>query len=303
MNSERTRHIEKLYAWLCAIQMENGLVPSFEFRRGNENEDGTEVSTYDNALAVIEFSRRGDLERAERILDFFISRIHVEFDAGSGGFSQFRFATSGEPRDSSRWMGDVAWLLIALKHYHGHSSENKYRGLEERMISWLRGLQDSDGGLFAGSDGDGNLRTEKVVEGNIDAFNAVPGFDDFHRRLLKYLSEKRWDRETDMFIAWEGTGEMALAYAIAGREDSWEYYLSEMERMFIPSNNFSGLYALPYTTDDTGTHYGYWTLRPEVDKSPWVASTVWYLFAAARFNPFSPGLNKSIPPSHHPWKS
>ena len=41
----------------------------------------------------------------------------------------------------------------------------------------------------------------KLTEDMIMAFNAVKGYDDFHKNILTYLKNKRWDAENNLLIA------------------------------------------------------------------------------------------------------
>lgn len=170
----------------------NGLVKS--------NAASTSLSLYDNALAAFVFIEQGEYALAERIFDFFNSRIDNELKVGPGGFSQFR-SLSGVPYNH-RWMGDNSWLLMALNHYRKETGNTEYDRLRTELEAWLRGLQDEDGGLFAGYADDDSLLNYKVTEGMIDAFCAVSGYDEFHKALLRYMKNDRWDPRIQSLMAW-----------------------------------------------------------------------------------------------------
>ena len=70
------------YHWLEKSQLPNGLLES--------TENGNFVSLYDNALAALLFTEQGELQRAEKIFNFFEARIDRELLKGKGGFFQFR---------------------------------------------------------------------------------------------------------------------------------------------------------------------------------------------------------------------
>lgn len=185
--------IEKqIYQWFQNQTLPNGLLESIE--------DGNVVSLYDNALASLVFMEYGEYEKAEKIFNFFNQRIHSELKAGVGGFSQLR-DRSGAP-NNHRWMGDNAWLLIALNNYKTRTGNTRYDTLSKYINQWLIKLQDSDGGLFAGYDANGKLLNYKVTEGMIDAFNAVEGYSDFHRNLLNFLKKQRWIGSEKTLVAW-----------------------------------------------------------------------------------------------------
>jgi len=182
---------QKTSNWISNMQDENGLLES------SENTDF--VSLYDNALATLVFIQEGKLDKAEHILDFFHAKIESELNTNSGGFYQFR---NGAGENGSRtWMGDNAWLLIAINHYHEASGNQKYVAMDIALTNWLRSLQDTDGGLKGGFNEDGT-EIPKVTEGILTAFNAVKGYDDFHKNILLYLKTARWNSEENILIAW-----------------------------------------------------------------------------------------------------
>lgn len=213
-NSEKIT-ITSVYSWLCSMQNENGLIIS--------SEKGKYISLYDNALAAITFTRFGDYTKAEKIFDFFNSRLDSEFHQSPGGFGQLRTA-DGIPVENAprRWLGDNAWLLIALNNYHHIAKNNKYETLTSALSSWIISLQDDDGGLWGGYNADGS-RISKIAEGNIDAFNAIPGYTDFHKKLLEYLKNVRWDMHRKELIAWADNP----AYRYALDLHSWSFCIFE----------------------------------------------------------------------------
>ncbi len=191
----------KTYNWIAHMQLSNGLVESAEFTDF--------VSLYDNALAAMVFLTEGDIERAEKIFDYFENNLESEFLQNDGGFFQYR-DTSGF-NGSRIWMGDNAWLLIALNHYHEITNSQKYQGMATELELWLRSLQDEDGGLRGGINEDGTA-IPIVTEGIITAFNAVKGFDDFHENILRFLHEQRWDWNEEILIT--DTNNPAYNYAL-----------------------------------------------------------------------------------------
>ncbi|MGE5449272.1 MAG: hypothetical protein ACM3PR_12955 [Bacteroidales bacterium] len=184
----------RVYTWLTHMQQPNGLVLS--------SEQGKNISLYDNALAAIVYTAHGDFKRAEKIFNFFNSRLKSEMLVSPGGFAQMRnlkgTAVDNRPR---RWLGDNAWLLIALNNYHHYAKNTRYHKLAKVMTSWIVSLQDTDGGVWGGYDADGK-RISKIAEGNIDAFNAVKGYTSFHQKLLAHFKQVRWDTKDELLIAW-----------------------------------------------------------------------------------------------------
>lgn len=341
----------QIFNWFLNQQLPNGLVGSVE--------NGNTISLYDNALASMVFMLRGDFPRAKRIFDFFNARIDSELANGVGGFAQFR-DINGIP-SNHRWMGDNAWLLIALNNYKHLTGLNTYDALSTKISQWLIGLQDTDGGLFAGYGADNQLLNYKVTEGNIDAFNAVVGFNDFHSKVLNYLKINRWNAPTKSLVSWpenppylfaldlhpwsycifenfpmatlnaadrflttqtavnaqqvtgycfdedkdtvwiEGTGQMALAWGLAGLQSEKEFYLTEMEKVLIQSNNFLSAKGFPYATNP-GTAYGADPLWSSAPTAISVSGGAWYLFAQYNFNPFGIQRIKNIPLNEQFWQ-
>lgn len=207
--------IDTVYSWLTNMQQSNGLLLS--------SEGGRYVSLYDNALAAMAFISYGDFEKAEKIFDFFDSRVQTEMLMSPGGFGQLR-TTDGIPLDNRprRWLGDNAWLLIALNNYHHFSNNTKYQHLSTALSNWIISLQDVDGGLWGGFNADGS-RISKIAEGNIDAFNAVQGYNGFHKKLLTHIKNVRWDLNDKLLIAWTDNPKYKYALDL----HSWGYCIFE----------------------------------------------------------------------------
>ena len=182
----------QVFNWFDHQQLPNGLLESVE--------NGNIVSLYDNALAALVFILKEDYTKAEKIFDYFNARIDIELTSGAGGFSQFR-DRNGNP-SNHRWMGDNAWLLIALNNYREKTGNARYDNLASEISTWLQSLQDTDGGLFAGYAPNDELLNYKVTEGNIDAFNAIAGYGDFHSNLLSFLENDRWDDADKNLVSW-----------------------------------------------------------------------------------------------------
>ena len=183
--------LSKAVNWVVKMQSANGLLES------SENTDF--VSLYDNALAALVFMELNEMDGAEKIFDYFNGQVNNELLSADGGFYQFR-DSNGE-NGSRTWMGDNAWLLIALNKYHSVTGNEKYKTMSQGIEQWLRGLQDTDGGLWGGKNEDGTV-IPKVTEGIITAFKAVQGYDDFHKNILTFLKENRWDTTNEILWAW-----------------------------------------------------------------------------------------------------
>jgi hypothetical protein len=193
-------HLPSVKRWINSMQHNSGLMESAE----NTNF----VSLYDNALATIFFIQEDERAKAEAILNFYLNRMNEEVLI-NGGLYQTRTTTGEEAQ--TLWMGDNAWLLISINHYKKAYGSTKYDVLGARLEKWLRSLQEKDGGLIGGKRANGK-EIPKITEGIITAFNAVDGYDDFHRNILKFLKHNRWDSENSLLLAWPENP--AYAYAM-----------------------------------------------------------------------------------------
>ncbi|RKR14221.1 hypothetical protein CLV91_0296 [Maribacter vaceletii] len=195
----------KTNTWVSNMQQANGLLESAE----NTNF----VSLYDNSLAALVYIKEGEIKKAEKIFNFFNGKLNAELLHGTGGFYQFR-NNKGE-QGSRTWMGDNAWLLIALNHYHEATQTQKYSAMANALEQWLRSLQKEDGSLIGGYNEDGT-EIPKVTEGIITAFNAVPGYDNFHTNILSFLKLNRWDSSEKLVTAWPENPDYKYALDLHG---------------------------------------------------------------------------------------
>lgn len=214
----------RVFQWLVKEQLSNGLLESIT---GNNF-----VSLYDNSLAALAFIAKNDFAKAEAIFDFFDQRKESELLSGTGGFYQFRDRNGVPLNGSGRWLGDNAWLLIALNNYKVKTNSTKYSNLEQSLTNWIRQLQDIDGSLWGGYDPFTGLKTGKVTENMIDAFNAVAGYDSFHKNLLTYFYNDRWDAQHKSLVCFPGN-----YYKYALDNFSWGY--CSLENFPTVSLNFA----------------------------------------------------------------
>ena len=184
-------------AFLASLQNGVGILPSIE--------GGNLVSTYDQALAVLAFCATGNQIEAKGILDYFDSKRTSELEIGLGGFHQFR-SPSGIPT-GNRWMGDNAWLAIAIQVYQATfpQESGRYGELENSLINWLGSLKDPKGeGLYGGYLPNGDT-IHKVTEGNIDAFAVFPDHypeKEWRVSILEHLHKDKWDAKEKNLMAW-----------------------------------------------------------------------------------------------------
>lgn len=202
---------ERVLHWFHQMQNDFGLLET--------SYNSNVISLYDNALAALVFISNEDYENAEFIFDFFNQRIESELLQSPGGFYQFRNG-EGEPY-GNRWLGDNAWLLIALNNYADKTNSNTYSNLQNHLTDWIVSLQSESGGVNGGFT-ENNAIIGQVTEGNIDAFNAVRGYTDFHASILQFLHDERWNSEEKMLISWTNN-----VYEYALDNFAWGYCVFE----------------------------------------------------------------------------
>lgn len=156
---------------------------------------GDEVHTFNNLLAAMAFTRDGERERAERILDFFrdaaVDRNNADptkqsfFLRGEArGFYQRVSLKGGDgiapmhaPHDVDRWMGDMAWLTFACLDHDRTFHDTRYAGLTKLLTdllrSWWRPNPKGPGGYVQHGwrKGDTKLHEDGGHhEGNVDCY-------------------------------------------------------------------------------------------------------------------------------------
>jgi len=160
------------------------------------SQEDDQAQLFNNSIVAIAFILKGEKERAERILDFYAGRM----DKGNQDIRLQNFYYRGEARGfyqhvllrgsgtelayrdndghSDRWMGDMAWLLIAGKYYDRRYPSHRYEGLTDALyallVSWFK--DDGAGGGYVQHgwrDGDDHLHEKSGhPEGNIDCYAA-----------------------------------------------------------------------------------------------------------------------------------
>jgi hypothetical protein len=322
---------QKVYAWLLRQQGEYGLL-------GNQ-EDDNYSGLYPNALAAICYTEKGDIERAEKIFRHFDGKYDTTFATEPGGFFQFWNAANGEPRaDTDRWIGDNAWLLIALNHHRRKTGSDEFARMRAGIAKWLISLQDDDGGILSGFNMKGPMNS-KATEGNLDCYAALTDFPTQRKKIKRFLENKMWISKEKRFLmgstssdpaldccSWavsalgskyretlryaeknflqthksvasgnlvtafcdlrgkqriwlEGTGEMVVAYQVAGEPEKAKRFLGELDKAMVSSQSFEGTAGLPCHTNDA--------VWPGGDEKIFVPSQCWYLLGTWGVNPMA----------------
>ncbi len=177
--------IQSAYAWVKAVQHPSGLVSTREGKEGF-------CFVYDQALAVYVFLLFNDIERAEKVLDFFNSKYEHQLSKGNFiGFVDMHFSTGAEGA-TYRAGGPNAWLLNAINEYTYKTKNNKYLPLAEEIANWLITLQAIDGGMMGGHHP--NLHFIST-EHNADAYAAL-------RNLYLLTQKPIYAQKAEEFKKW-----------------------------------------------------------------------------------------------------
>lgn len=228
------KHTQQVYEWLLKHQSPvSGIM-------GNQEYDHFS-GVYSNALAALCFTRQGDLERAGKILRFFDRHFLQEFATGTpGGFHQF-WSSSHTVYDKTvysgtdRWIGDNAWLLIALNYHRRKTGSQEFDRMRRGIAEWLISLQDEEGGIQAGFNRKGRM-THKSTEGNLDSYAALEDYPEVRERIKEYLMTHLWvekDRRFMMGSTVRESGLDCIAWAIAAFGKEFATTLGYAERRFI----------------------------------------------------------------------
>jgi len=109
------------------IHNNTGMVKSADY-------DKNFTTVYKNSLAAMVFIHENDLSLAKGIFDFFKSEYNVPFN----GFPQSWNPETGNATDENYWVGDNAFLLLALNYYKKTTgSFGDYEDMVEGLVNWL----------------------------------------------------------------------------------------------------------------------------------------------------------------------
>jgi len=146
------------------------------------------VSTFNSALVAMAFLIKCERERAERILDFYADATDSNnqdlllqnffYNGEARGFYQnMSLSTYHAGESTDRWIGDMAWLLIAYKFYEQKYNSEKYSTIRDLIknlfISFYK--EENNGGYIQHGwrKGDSYLHENHGhPEGNISCYAA-----------------------------------------------------------------------------------------------------------------------------------
>lgn len=327
---------EGAYVWIRGQLRPSGLV-------SNQQED-TFSGLYVGALAAFCYIHQNDVPAAEKLFDRLDAwrkdEAHWGKELSKQGLPQAWNAETGEADlASDRWVGDNAWMLLALEYHHKKTGSERYAGLRAAIADWLVALQDpEDGGVWAGFNRNGPMK-HKSTEGNLDCYAALTMRPEARAGVRRWLTEKMWVPSENRFrtgssvdstaldvVSWavaalgpeyakclpyaekhytisapmdalpgktaegfgdlpgrqrvwfEGTGEMIVAYRVAGRHDDAARWIAAMEKVAVPAKTVG--HGWPCSSNDPA-----WR---GASTQPFVASGAWYLMGVWNLNPMNP---------------
>lgn len=318
-----------VYAWLKSQQRPTGLVRNVT--------DDPFFGLYAGALAAFCYIHQGDVDRAEKMFDYLDAWRRKKWgsELSRQGFPQAWNADTGEGDEKSdRWVGDNAWLLMALNYHRAKTGSDKYLEMRNALADWLVALQDPDGGVTCGFKPSGQMLF-KSTEGNLDSYAALIDRPEAREKVRAWLLEKMWIPEEKRFrtgttmdataldcAAWavcslgrefagclpyavehyqyslpmngldavatgfgdlpgnrrvwfEGTGEMIVAYKVAGQPGEAAKWIANMDAVAVKSAN--GEVGWPYFNTEP--------VEPGTSKGFFNPSATWYLLGVWGLNP------------------
>jgi hypothetical protein len=186
--------------------------------------DGDEIHTFNNVLAAMAFTRHGERQRTERILDAFRDSaknrdnedptrqsFHLNGEA-RGFYQRVSYRGTGDtapmhaPPNTDRWMGDMAWLLLACRDHQQSFKSDRYAELQTQLAdllkSWFKTDPSGRGGYVQHGwrRGDSQLHEDHGHhEGNIDCYAVfmVLGERELALQIREWL-DAELDGRTDL---------------------------------------------------------------------------------------------------------
>ncbi|RME43067.1 MAG: hypothetical protein D6791_16320, partial [Chloroflexi bacterium] len=164
--------------WLASQQQATGLLKSWA------EESTCTAHTYDQALALLVFSREGMWTQADTL----VGALAQAQNADGSWYKSYNCSNSGYSCvHCHKWEGDIAWAVYALSRYLIlGGSHPQARAAIERGAAWLATRLAPDGCLAIDH-----------TEGTIDAWWALqaagPGYRDAADRLKDCLLAYYWD--------------------------------------------------------------------------------------------------------------
>ncbi|HEY3414190.1 MAG TPA: hypothetical protein VGM51_14215 [Armatimonadota bacterium] len=229
-------------------------------------QEDNSAQTFNNALVAMAFTLKRERARAERILDFY-ARATIR---SSEDPQLQNFYLRGEARgfyqnvtlrkadripayhdaagSSDRWMGDMAWLLLAAEYHDREFKSQRYRDLvnsiDGLLLAWFKNDGADTGYVQHGWRSGDKYLNEKSghEEGNIDCYAVFQllGDTEHAQRIKAWLSGQLQGRNTlplDLY-SWR-----ALAY---GKEAARLLSIPETDLRYRKSLTINGQSAMGF---------------------------------------------------------
>lgn len=219
LNTNYSKEVSDAYTWLCSQQgsakLDNGelsgFVDSFEDYIA-EGQPGTEVFTYDQAIASIAFLTYGDIDRAKIVLD---TLKNIQADDGS--FVNSYYYTGYWGAELRKHVGPATWVAIAVRNYEQITGDmDTYHNVAIKALDWCLQFQKENGGVAGGLttwDSPGGAWIDEVwtsTEHNINLYptltyfgNTTPSKQDKYlfaaTKIKDFLDNVVWDKDNNRF--------------------------------------------------------------------------------------------------------
>jgi len=170
------------YNWLVSQMNTNGLITSYQ--------GGSLAYTYDEAVAVIAFTIRGDTGRAKAILTALKS-----LQAANGSFYNSYSVKTLRGAETIRNVGPNLWVALAVANYAKATGDHSFDAMANKILTWCLPFQQADGGFNGGLAANGAVLTWASTEHNHDAYAAYRYFGPttVADKVKSFLDNVVWD--------------------------------------------------------------------------------------------------------------
>lgn len=253
--SDRSAEEQAVYEWFCKAQRDNGLLERVE--------SVDMCGLYQMALTAMVFTLYGDYNRAEKVFNFYNSKLKEEFAGASAserGFIAFHHADGTPYYDTNRWMADNAWLLMAINYYRSATGSRKYDNMAGEIARWIEDLQDKKGkeyfrqndlGIWGGFKGEGTA-TGRFIE-----YKSTEGCIEAYVALYPYKSKKKLRQEIkkwidSMYVPQEERLKIGTAVNSTDSELQTRAYLAFLDSSEYPLDYIEKNFKLEVKSEETG---------------------------------------------------
>ncbi len=218
--------LNNLRSRIVSLNGDRALIKSFDTH--------TQSYIYDQALAIITFTKAGDQKTAKRLLKGLSS---LQMKDGSLYFSYNLDGTSPYPAEGDRrFAGAISWVALAATHYQAEFRSHEFVAFNLKLLQWMRSEikpmtisgNYHEALRFGPSDVDSSPWNEKetvALEHNLDAYSAYMHFaklnPDYEWKMeiasIRKFILAMWDKKRSHF--WSG------ANLATGKINKEELYL------------------------------------------------------------------------------